>query len=747
VAVETTERAAEAPPKRTRTRELPLAWRPLPLLCLWIAAGFGLAALTGRARDWFDMTDELRYERLAISIARSHSLVPRIHGVDVQSFAQLYPLLIAPIFSHGLVPHDLVTAHRFDAWVMSSACIPAYLLAREVTGRRQAYVIAALSVVMPWIVYATMLMTEVAAYPAFLWALLAIHRATVRPSPGRDVLALAGLALAFFGRTALLSLVLVPPVAIIAYELGRGSPGPAWQRVRAALAASVRSHRVLAPAYVVLLVAGLVAEAEGKLSAVFGVYGIYAAQSDLVPPGFAGSLAEHVALLSLGFGVLPFLVGSAWLLATPFRPRVSREEHAFACVAAPTQATSFDIRYTGFVHDRFLLYLVPPVLVGAACALRAGRVPVVAFAVMTALVIAGFAAGAFPAFTWQQFSTLTQDSPMSGLLRQIVDVVGSLGAARVALALATALLAALALAASWRRARRALTALTLVTLLAMPVVTWATFDHFFGAPGWSLRPVTASTSGMFDWIDQVAGTHSQVTVVPYPVSSDWFASQQRWRDVEFYNASVSRDALFGTPNTFAYTGIWFPKLMLSFDPRTGRANASPTPWVAESDKDTRFALAGFARQSSGDVLLRRAELPWRAQWLSFGLYDDGWTKPHVTARVRVFPAAGQRRPRLRTLAFATRPADGVSNVPLTIASNVDRWHERISSMSTATGFVHVCVPPNGYAEIRISTPAVTAIPGDQATQEQSTGSRRGGVYFGELALGDEIGPVCRPASS
>jgi hypothetical protein len=64
--------------------------------------------VTGRVRDWFDMTDELRYERLAISIARTHSLVPRIHGLDVQSFSQLYPLLIAPIFAHGYVPHDLV---------------------------------------------------------------------------------------------------------------------------------------------------------------------------------------------------------------------------------------------------------------------------------------------------------------------------------------------------------------------------------------------------------------------------------------------------------------------------------------------------------------------------------------------------------------------------------------------------------------------------------------------------------------
>ena len=83
---------------------MPLAWRPLPVLGLWAVSGVVLSELTGRVHDWFDMTDEMRYERLAISIARTHSLVPTIHGVDIQSYSQLYPLLIAPFFAHGLVP-------------------------------------------------------------------------------------------------------------------------------------------------------------------------------------------------------------------------------------------------------------------------------------------------------------------------------------------------------------------------------------------------------------------------------------------------------------------------------------------------------------------------------------------------------------------------------------------------------------------------------------------------------------------
>jgi hypothetical protein len=105
---------------------------------LWVVSAFVLSELTVRVRDWFDMTDEMRYERLAISIAQTHSLVPRVHGVDIRSFSQLYPLLIAPLFRHGLAPENVHAAHVLNAWIMSSACIPAFLLARRVTGRRWA---------------------------------------------------------------------------------------------------------------------------------------------------------------------------------------------------------------------------------------------------------------------------------------------------------------------------------------------------------------------------------------------------------------------------------------------------------------------------------------------------------------------------------------------------------------------------------------------------------------------------------
>ena len=72
---------------------------------------------------------------------------------------------------------------------------------------------------MPWIVYSGFLLTEVAAYPAFLWALLALQRATAAPRPRNDLLALAGIALAVLARTQLGVLLVVLPLAIVVHEI------------------------------------------------------------------------------------------------------------------------------------------------------------------------------------------------------------------------------------------------------------------------------------------------------------------------------------------------------------------------------------------------------------------------------------------------------------------------------------------------------------------------------------------------
>src|SRR3954471_17350147 len=79
----------------------------LPTIALWLGLAVGLAAITRRVTDWFVMTDELLYERIAISVSRLDSPLPHVHGVLIPNASQLYPLLIAPAFAHGYVPASL----------------------------------------------------------------------------------------------------------------------------------------------------------------------------------------------------------------------------------------------------------------------------------------------------------------------------------------------------------------------------------------------------------------------------------------------------------------------------------------------------------------------------------------------------------------------------------------------------------------------------------------------------------------
>ena len=197
------------------------------------------------------MTDELVWERLAISVGQWHSVLPRLHGEVIRSLSQLYPLLLAPFFWSGFVSTDLQRAHVFNAWLMSSAAIPAFLLARRVTGRRwPAYVTALLAACTPWIVYSTVLLTEVAAYPVFLWAILAMHKAITDPSPRNDLLLVLALAVAFLARTQFGLLLVVLPVALVLFHLrsraagGTSGPRRTGLPLRAAARRRARSQAV-----------------------------------------------------------------------------------------------------------------------------------------------------------------------------------------------------------------------------------------------------------------------------------------------------------------------------------------------------------------------------------------------------------------------------------------------------------------------------------------------------------------------
>jgi hypothetical protein len=694
-------------------------------VALWLALGAALALITSRVADWFVMTDELLYERLALSVVRLHSPLPHVHGDLVPSINQLYPLVLAPALAGGDVARDMVTAHILNAFVMSSAAVPALLLARRVTRSNRAAVFASvLTVAIPWIVLSSFLLTEVAAYPAFLWAVLAFQRATIAPSARNDVLAAGGLLFAVVART---QFAVLAPVLAAAILADAGS-----------LRAGLRAHRALAAVFGAGLLVAIGVVATGH--SVLGTYSA-AAHGNPVPLSIIPSFAEHLATIGLGLAIVPFLAGGAWLTENVVRS-ANREHRVFALLATLTivvltfEVASYDLRFGGaIVRERYLFYIAPLILIAFSAALADDRLPRLGLLVPLVLLVSGFAYGSLPTF-----DKLNVDTPAAIVDNYLRDAVGGLTGARILL-IAAAIVAVLLLLEGTvllRHSRLALL-LALLALVLLPAETGYAFVRLFRINGTAGRPLTTPGSQIFEWVDKTVGADAQVTAVPYPTNpGDYWSSVGYWWDLEFWNKSVGRSA--GIPHQYEWTPSTFPKLALHFDD-VGRASVSPPGYVAQSVSDARFEIAGSVVTNDRGLFLVKPEEPWRAVWLTTGLADDGWTIPGKPARIRVFSYPGQVGSVTRALTVYVRAPDGIASRRFSLSSNVGDA-DGIADGNEVTANISVCVPAHGSAEISLRAPVSSPIYGDPTSEATVGVPRAGGVLVTRIYLSGQIGAPC-----
>jgi hypothetical protein len=732
-------------------------WLPmLGIAGVWVAASVVLSQITGRVSDWYVMTDELRYERLAISIARSGSPIPRIHGALVRNLDQLYPALLAPLFRSGTVLSDLHRAHILGAWLMCSACIPAFLLARRVTEKLWiAYVVGVLAICIPWMLYASFLLTEVVGYPAFLWALLAFQTAIGNPCRRNDLLALGAIVVVFLARTELVGVIAVFPVAVVAFELA-APRDVSWRgRTRHVAHACVRDHSVAVAAYAILSVAALVFVLGGGTLASVSAY---ASQTNLslLSSGLVRAFLGHISQVAFGMAILPFVVATAWAYTNSLRPRPDRERHAFACLVAvlvPVLAfeiAKWDTSAVGPVtYDRYLFYLVPAVLLAFVCALLDGRRMGWALAVMGGIVCVGFAVQFQASFTWSNLvGPVDADSPISILYRPVVDSARSTRAAQATLIGATILLTVgfVLARALLRDIRRLTVVLVVMVAVVLPLETYAVFHRLLTHDGTANRPLTGTGNGtaQFGWLDGELGADADVTIIPYHVSTDFYVSLRYWRDIEFWNRSVQRDAEYPSSGQYAYTGVWFPKTTLRINRATGAIDTPLSPNVVQAVTDTRFRVAGPVKTQTPEVFLIRTARPWRASWTTTGLYDDGWMKPNTPAKVRIYALPGQRRPLTRILSLQLKAPDGVATRPFAVTTNIDTVRgNATSSATTFVNVIRVCVPPRGYTEAIVRAPGDSQIPGDASEQTTIDTARLGSIDVADISVSDYTAGPCK----
>jgi len=696
---------------------------------LWLGVSAVLALwFSGRIQDWAVMTDELLYAKLATSIADTLSPLPSVHGTAIGVYNQLYPLLLAPLYGTLSPPDAFRAAHVLNAFVMASAAFPAYLLARQVVGRAWSLAVAALSILVPWMILTGFVMTEVAAYPAFLWAMLGLQLATAEPSPRHDLLAAGALALAGLARTQFLALVLVLPIAILGHEIAGA------RSVRRGARTAYENHRLLTALYALGAVVTAIVAVVDSAGGVLGVYAVTVEEGSFLPGGIWSVAARHLDAVAIGCGLVPLFLGGGWVLATVVRPR-TRREHALATLTLVTvvvltfEVASFGVRFgSDVVRDRYLFYVVPLLLVATAAALAGTSRPrhVAAGGTVLTTFFAATAAG----LPFTTYPGVWIDSPASVLNDLLIEQSGALGTGTFVALLG--LLVGLVLVLGLLLAPRTIFAAVVVGALAVfSILTLdSEIDRILESPGLSGRPLAESPGVVLDWVDTVVPPGEEVALVGFPVSTAWNTTAVRWWDAEFWNRRVAR-AYVAPDRNFTYTPFPFEELEIDWESGLVPDTEGAPQYHLAAPGDSRFRFAGSPVAENVGLVVRLVERPYRALWATRGLETDGWTRPGRTAVIRVF-GAGRTTVSVLVRAHESAPAGYV------LESGTER---RVRSLAAGSGRAErlaICVPASGFAELRLRGTSTTRIPMVQLSPSVE-GTRAVGVLVGPIEAGPTDG--------
>ncbi len=686
---------------------------PWTALTAVVAGSAALLAIgTSRVHEWVVMTDELLYAKLARHIGTTGSPLPTLHGEHVGFLGVVYPILLSPFYGGLDGVGAFRAAHVVNAVLFASAAIPAFLLARRLTPPASALVVALLTLTLPWAVNAAFVMSEPAAYPVFLWAVLACHVAIAEPSARADVVAVGGLALAFFTRPQLLFLAAVLPAAAVV------TVGP-----RRALA----QHLPLAIAYAAGIAAVIPLAALGDAHRLLGDYGVTATEGSVLPAIALKSAALHLDVLAVGLGGLPFLLGAGWayarLRARPVRVRAFAALTALSLPLLALETASYDVRFGGpdVIRDRYLFYLAPLLLLATALCLGQPRLPHAGIAAVTAF----FAATAVFA-DFSPVAGLWVDSPESVLNGLIHDQSGGIPAG-VFVALCGAALGGICLGLAFvPRAAAALAVTAAVFAFGGSVAGYA-FERLLS----SQTPLGVPTTGkarVRDWVDRSVPAGQRVALLAYPISRIWGYSAIIWWDTELWNDRARR-AFVAPDGTFTYTPFPSSTLRLDFDRGVFPGTGTAPRYVLTAANDGRFELAGSPVTTNLGLVLRDVAVPYRATWATHGLDPDGWTRPGRPTTIRVYAQPG----RPSQLVRVTIVLDAPPEAPADASYRLGDRQGTIAPGARMSVDTTLCLPRGGHADLALSAGRSATI-GDPPVVPVPIGVRDVGVVLSGVAV-------------
>jgi dolichyl-phosphate-mannose-protein mannosyltransferase len=667
------EQVAVSPLARTRTRIAAVpAWVWLGALVL-VSAGIRLALAKPHPAPWI-FGDELVYSNLAESFARTGSFAiresPGLHG-----YGPGYPLLIAPAYAaFDDLAHAYAAAKAINAFLMSLAAIPVYLIARRLVSVWLALAAAVLAIAIPSLIYTGTIMTENAFYPAFLACVFGFFAALERPTLWRQLAGLGLVGVAFLIRAQAVILVAAFATAVLVTSFVEAR---AERRLtRRELLRRLDGFRVtwLALLAGVVLVLGLGLARGRSPSNVLGGYSVLTEQSYSVTD-VGRWFVLHVAELDLYLGILPFaaLVLLGWeAFGRAELPRPLRLFGVLAVsiavwmtlVVAATASYFAGAEGSGRIEERNLFHLAPLFLIALVVWVARG-LPRPWPAAAVAALLAGGLPGAIPYNEFANLAALSDTLVVIPLWNLVF--FGHIQAGTLPILVTLCSLAAAGLFLFLPR--------RVALLPAALVLGWFIFLQFpleHQIAGTSKGVLQQGLGGRREWIDEAVGERAQVAALWTGNSSPMTVLQN-----DFFNRSVH--PVLALQDVPPVNGL-IPQELVMIDPRTGALQtADGTPVRSDyvlGDNTVELAGREVARDAALGTVVQRVGGNVRLRRRLTGVYPDSWTGPEA-----VYTRWGCRGGRL-LISVAGQP--GISTATATVVADTGKKPSR-----------PVRVPPTG----------------------------------------------------
>jgi hypothetical protein len=329
-----------------------------------VSTAVRFALSRGVAAPWI-APDEQLYGMLGRSLVNGDGL--RVLGGSVPFYSALYPLLVGLPFTWSDAAGAVTDVQALQALVMSLTAIPVFLWARPVAGPRWALVAAALTVLIPGLVYSGLFMSEALYYPAATVAAWALAECLRKPTLARQGLLLAAIALALATRLQAVGFaaVIVVAVAILAVA----------ERSREPVRRMLPTLGVLTLVGVVWIVSRIVLGGAGQLLGAYSPLGKARAYSI---SDIAQSIAWQIGALTLVTVGIPLIAVGILAWETLRWREPDRDVRALVAAGVAyvsvtvLEVSAFASRFVEHVTERQLLSVIPPAFVLFAVWLHRG---------------------------------------------------------------------------------------------------------------------------------------------------------------------------------------------------------------------------------------------------------------------------------------------------------------------------------------------------------------------------------------